>query len=151
MPTGAPIPPWAPCGSPRAVVRSARLRPAARTLTSTSLGFGRGCGISRTTSPSLLATPAFIALSLRSHDPEKLRVDFALIHGHVRPLGDIGPLAGLAREERAELGRRADPRLGAEARRQVLHLGTLEAVVDHAVELADDGRGRSRRRHHAGQ
>src|SRR5262245_35701791 len=98
MPTGAPIPPWAPCGRPRAVVRSARLRPAARTLTSTSLGFGRGCGISRTTSPSLLATPAFISLSF----------DLALIHRHVRPLSDIGPFAGLAGEVRAELGRRAD-------------------------------------------
>ena len=37
---------------------------AARTFTSTSLGFGRGCGMSRSSSPFSVATAAFISFSV---------------------------------------------------------------------------------------
>src|SRR5262249_12638860 len=63
-PPAAPTPPWLPWGRPRAVARSARLSAAARTFTSTSLGFGRGCGMSRSASPFSVATAAFISFSV---------------------------------------------------------------------------------------
>src|SRR5262249_46123310 len=59
-PPAGPPPPWLPWGMPRAVARSARLSAAARPLTSTSLGLGLGCAISRTANPCSVATAAFI-------------------------------------------------------------------------------------------
>src|SRR6478609_11535035 len=126
MPTGAPTPPWLPCGRPRAVVRSARLRLAARTLTSTSLGFGRGCGTSRTSIPFSLATPAFIACSVVVSRVCRGR---GSVQRHARLLGNIGPFLRLARQERAEFPRRAGARLGAEPYDQVLHVGRLQGLV----------------------
>src|SRR6187401_2416419 len=98
MPTGAPTPPWLPWGRPRAVVRSARLRLAAHTLTSTSLGFGRGCGTSRTSIPFSLATPAFISFSVVVRHRSGLSVQ-----RHARLLRDVGPFLRLARQERPEV------------------------------------------------
>src|SRR5262245_10352471 len=57
-PTVAPAWPWPP--APRAADRSARFRPAARTFTSTSCGFGWGCGISRSSRPFGVPTAAFM-------------------------------------------------------------------------------------------
>src|SRR6516225_9587170 len=63
MPRVAPTAPWPP--TPRAALRSARLRPAALTRTRISCGFGFGCGISRTSKPLSVATAAFILKSPR--------------------------------------------------------------------------------------
>src|SRR3982074_3660007 len=111
MPPGAPTPPWLPWGRPRAVVRSARLRLAARTFTITSLGFGRGCGTSRTSIPFSLATPAFISFSVVC---PTCVLAAGLVQRHARLLCNIGPFLRLARQERPELSRRADACLGAE-------------------------------------
>src|SRR5262249_7451819 len=133
MPTVTPTPLLGPCACPRATARSARLRPAARTFTSTSFGFGLGCGMSRITSPFSLATPAFmLALPIR-----RIRSDMAMpfrsLDGDARRLGDIAPAAGLAGEERGEILRRADARLRAEAREQRGDVRRAQCLVDHLV------------------
>src|ERR1700722_12768360 len=58
-PIRAPTPPTGPCGMPAATNVSARLRLEARTLISTSLGFGSGFGTSRTSTPFSPRTAAF--------------------------------------------------------------------------------------------
>src|SRR5262245_58321923 len=142
MPTSAPMPLLGPWGMPRATARSARLSAAALTFTSTSLGLGFGCGISRSTSPFSLATPAFITSA-----PESL----ILLDRYVRRLGDVGPFAGLAREERREVLRRADAWRRPELGQEFHDVGRLQRLVDYAVELIDDGRRRAGGRRDAGQ
>src|SRR3569833_538622 len=62
MPT---VPPTVPCPPlPRDAARSARLSPAAFTLTRIWNGCGLGCGISRTSIPFSVATPAFMQCPL---------------------------------------------------------------------------------------
>src|SRR5580700_6192938 len=58
-PIRAPTPPTGPCWMPAATNVSARLRLEARTLISTSLGFGSGFGRSRTSIPFSPRTAAF--------------------------------------------------------------------------------------------
>src|SRR3569623_2746174 len=62
MPT---VPPTVPCPPlPRDAARSARLSPAAFTLTRIWNGCGLGCGMSRSSSPFSVATPAFMQFPL---------------------------------------------------------------------------------------
>src|SRR5262245_32435357 len=59
-PSTAPGPPALPCMRPEAMITSARLRPAARTRTSTWLGAGAGLATSRISTPASAITAAFM-------------------------------------------------------------------------------------------
>src|SRR6202171_4775320 len=67
-PMRAPMPATGPCWMPAATNVSARLRLEARTLISTSLGFGSGFGRSRTSMPFSPRTAAFTIIPPLRHD-----------------------------------------------------------------------------------
>src|SRR5436190_24295839 len=62
-PSTVPGPPAAPWKRPEAMMRTARLRPAARTRTRTWLAPGLGLGMSRTSMPLPVSTAAFMMRS----------------------------------------------------------------------------------------